>query len=768
VVDRRGEGEKVAIAVGGYADVAIPIPARRLFTYALPPDLAARVEAGSRVAVPFSGRKLAGIVMRVHGEPPPGVQVRPIAGLLDDMPIFDRELLALLAEAADYYLHPIGEVLRAAAPALPSEAVRALRTSGFLASADELPGARVATRRTLAVRLVPEAERPPQLGARQREVLALLEARGEVLLEELGAHVCRPHAAVRALAARGLVLTEEREVAADPFFRAPIAADTPPEPTADQSAAIEAIVAALRRGGPATFLLHGVTGSGKTEVYLQAIAEARTQRKGAIVLVPEIALTPQLVSRFRARFGDAIAVLHSQLSERERALAWRALRSGAVTLAIGARSAIFAPVRDLGIIVVDEEHDPSYKQEEGFRYHARDLAILRAHRAGAVCILGSATPSLESWELALQKRHRKLVLAARPEQRELPEVEIVDLARQGAGPSGDPRITPTLHRAIERCLAAGDQAILFLNRRGFAPSMRCAACGEVERCPACSVPLTQHRRAALLRCHYCNFSAPIDQACSACGQPALQPLGLGTEKLEDVLARAFAPARVARLDRDTASGSRIEDVLERVRKRNVDLLVGTQMVTKGHDLPGVTLVGVILADQSLAFPDFRAAERTFQILTQVAGRAGRGHKPGRVIIQTYQPQHFAIRAACAHDYERFVHEERKARRELGYSPFGRLVAVRIDHGDEERARAAAEELAAHAREHPLVRARRVELLGPAPAPIERLRGRWRFRLMLRASERPPLRRVAAALLERIDEGLGGARATVDVDPVSML
>lgn len=751
-----------------FADVALPLPVRRAFTYALPAELAARVVPGSRVAVPFSGRKLPGIVTRVHDSAPEGVKTRPLAGLLEDEPLFDPELLALLVEAADYYLHPIGEVLRAAAPALRSEAVRALRTSGFLDRADELPGSRVATRSVVAVRAIAGAARPARLGPRQRQLLALLDARGEVLLEELAEHLPEPRAVVRSLEQKGLVETASREITSDPFFRDPVALEQPPEPTPAQHEAVDAIVGALRAGGPSTFLLHGITGSGKTEVYLRAIAEARARKRGALLLVPEIALTPQLVGRFRARFGDAIAVLHSGLGERERTLAWRALRSGAVSLAIGARSAIFAPVRDLGMVVVDEEHDPSYKQEEGFRYHARDLAILRAHRAGAVCVLGSATPSLESWSHAREGRHRLLTLPARPGMRELPPVEIVDLARHSKGPSGDSRLSAPLHRAIEKTLAAGDQAIVFLNRRGFAPSLRCEACGEIERCPACSVPLTEHRRAGVVRCHYCDFAAPTFTSCRACGQPALEPIGLGTEKLEETLERVFAPARVARLDRDTATGASIEDVLDRVRRREIDVLVGTQMVTKGHDLPGVTLVGVILADQSLVFPDFRAAERTFQLLTQVAGRAGRGERPGRVIVQTYQPQHPAIRAAARHDFLRFAEHELEDRRELGYSPFGRLVAVRVDHGDRARAEAATAALVAHARAHPLAQAERVEVLGPAPAPIERIRGRWRFRLILRARERPALRRVAQSVLARIDEGLGGARASLDVDPVSML
>jgi primosomal protein N' (replication factor Y) len=515
-------------------------------------------------------------------------------------------------------------------------------------------------------------------------------------------------------------------------------------------------------------LLHGVTGSGKTEVYLHAIAAAREAGKGALLLVPEIALTPQLVGRFRARFGDDIAVLHSGLSEKEWTRMWHALRSGEVTLAVGARSAIFAPIARLGLIVVDEEHDASYKQEDGFRYHGRDLALLRAHRAGAVCVLGSATPSLESHHLAETGRHRRLVLTRRANDRPLPPVEIVDLSRTGAGPTRDPLITLPLHRALEKCLAAGHQAVLFLNRRGFAPSVRCKACSHVQRCPACSVALTEHRRAGSLRCHHCDFAQPLGTACQECGGLELETIGLGTEKLEDTLAAAFPTARLARLDRDVATGQGVEAVLERMRRREVDVLVGTQMVTKGHDLPGVTLVGVLLADQSLAFPDFRAAERTFQLLTQVAGRAGRAETPGEVILQTFQPRDPAILAAKEHSYDAFVRSEMGTRKDTRYPPFGRLVAVRVDAADRIVSERTAAMLAAIAQGSALVRSGQVEVLGPAPAPIERIRGRFRHRFLLRGPERRALRAVAMAVLVRIEEGLGMARASVDVDPVNML
>ncbi len=751
-----------------YVEVALPVPLRRRFTYRLA-DGAPELELGARVAVPFHGRKLVGFVIGQASEPPAGVhKIKTVAGALEAEPIFVPELLRFLLEAADYYLHPIGEVLRAAAPAMPTEALRALRKDGFLERGESLPGAAVATRRSTFVRASGTAPEGKALGSRQKTVLALLSERTEVSLDELRSHIDGASGVVRGLERRGLVVLDEREVPADPFFSEPIAKESPPQLNVAQASAVDAMIAALDRGA-STHLLHGVTGSGKTEVYSRVIAEARSRGKGALLLVPEIALTPQLVARFRARFGDGIAVLHSGLTDKQRHAAWRGLRCGELKLAIGARSALFAPVLELGVIVVDEEHDPSFKQEEGFRYNARDLAILRAHRAGALCILGSATPSLESHYQADRGRYALHVLPSRATAQSLPRVEVVDLKRHGAGPSGHPLITGPLHRALERCLADKGQAILFLNRRGFSPSMRCGSCGELAQCPACSVSLTEHRRAGALRCHYCDYSMAMTTRCPSCNSHALEPLGLGTEKLEETLTDTFAPAKVARLDRDTAVGGRaIESVLDRLRRREVDILVGTQMVTKGHDIPGVTLVGVVLADQSLAFPDFRAAERTFQLLSQVAGRAGRGEQEGVVVLQTFQPEHMAILCARDHDYARFHRDELELRRELGYSPFGRLVAVRVDAGDEERAREAADELARHARKHPAIASGAVQLLGPAAAPIARIRARWRFRLMLRSADRPALRNVARRLADRIDEGLGSARAHVDVDPVAML
>jgi len=753
---------------GTFAQVAAFVPLRRLFTYRVPEALQARVEVGARVAVPFGGRKLPAIVLALcdHADELKGKTIRAIAAVLDPQPVFTSELLAFLQEAAEYYMAPLGEVLRSASPALRTESLRALRKSGFLGAADKLTGAAVATKQTLLIERAATSLEGARLGSSQAKAIALLENGKALTLEDLRVVIKNPRAVVRVLEEKGLVTTRMQDLQLDPFFASEIIHEATPTPNTAQAHAITEITSRLGHGGG--FLLQGVTGSGKTEVYLRVINAARARQLGALMLVPEIALTPQLVSRFRSRFGDAIAVLHSGLTERERATAWQSLRDGRVTLAIGARSALFAPVQKLGVIVVDEEHDSSFKQEEGFRYQARDMALLRAHRAGALCVLGSATPSLESRHLADRGKLTLLQLPERATVQSLPTVEVVDLNREKSGPSRHPLVTGSLERRLRQCLDANGQAILFLNRRGFSPSLRCKACGEVQQCPACSVALTEHRGEGRLRCHYCDFHTPVHRTCLSCRAEALEPIGVGTERVQDALTQVFTGKVVARLDRDTAASEGVEEVLGRLRRREIDILVGTQMVTKGHDIPGVTLVGVILADQSLAFPDFRASERTFQLLSQVAGRAGRGEHPGRVLLQTFQPRHEAIVAATHHDYEGFYRRELAVRNELGYPPFARLAAIRVDAADEGEARSLANELGEVARAHPYVVDERVTVLGPAAAPIARIRARYRFRLLLRASDRALLRPVAAAVLTRIEAGVAPARAHVDIDPYSML
>jgi primosomal protein N' (replication factor Y) len=671
------------------------------------------------------------------------------------------ELLVFRRELAHYYLAPIGEVVRLALPPAERHVEEATREPSLFPAKAGLSARRV--RWAVAVDgAVPDR-------ALRGQALAIwthLSTAHEAEVARLAETWKNARAAVTMLAAAGLVRIEERAAVADAFFAEVAPHEPPPELTDAQRSATRTIEDALSRDGPATFLLHGVTGSGKTEVYLSAIAAARARGKGALVLVPEIALTPQLVARYRGRFGDEVAVLHSGLTARERHGMWKRLHRGELDVVIGARSALFAPIRKLGLVIVDEEHDSSFKQEEGVRYHARDMAILRAHRASGVVVLGSATPSLETEYLTRSGRAEKLRLPGRARAQAMPKVERVDLRRMGAGPTGDKRLSLPLHRAIEETLAKGEQAILFLNRRGFAPSVRCQACGEMAACPSCSVALTFHRRGGgTLACHYCGYTRPSTPRCAKCGQTSLVLEGLGTEKLEETLATAFPTARVARLDRDVASGKGVEKILARVRAREVDLLVGTQMVTKGHDLPHVTLVGVINADAALSIPDFRAAERGFQLLVQVAGRAGRGDAPGRVLVQTYDPEQPAIVFAANHDVDGFIERELVDRKELGYPPYSRIALVRVEAVVEEDARAATARLADAAR---AVGASDVDVLGPAPAPLVRLRNRFRYRVMLRGKDRKALRVVLAAL-EVTRAGLPSkVRVAFDVDPMQLL
>ncbi|MDJ0764265.1 MAG: primosomal protein N' [Myxococcota bacterium] len=553
------------------------------------------------------------------------------------------------------------------------------------------------------------------------------------------------------------------------FLGSPVATVTPPVLNAEQTAAVEAITSQLHNGGYRGFLLHGVTGSGKTEVYFNAIDTARSLGKGALVLVPEISLTPQLIQRYRARFGDGIAVLHSGLSVRNRRTQWQLLRTGQVRVAIGVRSAIFAPVDRLGIIIVDEEHDASFKQESRFTYNARDLTLLRAARAGAVAVLGSATPSLETYYNAEIGKLEKLRLTKRATSQALPEVTAIDLTKHHSGPGGQTLITQPLYTAICETLEREEQAILFLNRRGFAPSILCGGCGEVIRCRSCSVSLTLHRHPPGLICHYCGSRWQVPSKCPACGATDLCPIGTGTQRAETILSDLFSSARIARMDRDSAAGKKGEAILDKLRQREIDILVGTQMVTKGHDFPYVTLVGVLNADVGLHMPDFRASERTFQLLMQVTGRAGRDQRGGRAFIQTYSTPHPAIDLARFHDYQTFVKMELETRRELGYPPFGRLAALRISSKSPEKVQIASQRLAAELREiHRQQSNPGVTILGPAAAPLEKVQNRYRWRIHLRSHRYDLIRRLIEPVLQTIENPPAGVRIRIDIDPQSML
>jgi primosomal protein N' (replication factor Y) len=800
---------------GALLEVAVALPVSGTFTYRDPrPDVTAAV--GAQVVVPFGTRTVTGFV--VGRAAASAGELRDIEEVVGGEPAFDEAMIGFCRWAADYYQAPLGEVLRAALPqgeqATSKRAVRltelgrrALERQGTLiadaprdpvlgALADaggELPlnrllkliprgraplgrlaeagmveiGDAVERRRpapTLVLAVAASADPGaalPKRAAARRATLAKIAAAGAAGLPvaELTATE-RTH--LRALALAGLARVEHRPIVAAPA--PPPSVASPIVLNGAQAAAVEALVTALD-GGFASYLLHGVTGSGKTEVYLRVIAAARAAGRGALVLVPEIALTPQLAARFRARFGEDVAVLHSGLPPRERLAAWRRLRAGEVGIALGARSAVFAPVRALGVVVVDEEHDPSFKQEEGVRYHGRDLAVVRAQQAGALVVLGSATPSLESAYNVERGRFKRLALPERATPRPLPEVTVVDLRRHPPGPDG--LLSAPLSDALGAALAAGEQSILFLNRRGFSTVMLCRACGQVVRCADCVVSMTFHRGHARLCCHYCGRTTAVPERCPSCDASRIERLGTGTERVEAIVRERFPDARVARLDRDTAGSGAARDldaILRRMQAGEIDLLVGTQMVTKGHDFPGVTLVGVLQPDQGMNLPDFRAAERTFQLLEQVAGRAGRGDRPGRVIVQTYAPDHPAVMAVAGHDYEGFVREELAARRQAAYPPFARMVALRIDARDAGQARAGATAAAEAAR---AAGGPAVTVRGPAEAPLARLRGRARWQVWLSSQERGALVAAARAAGRTAKPGTD-VRLSVDVDPQSVL
>lgn len=751
-------------------EVAVGAPVRGTFTYET--DDPAALTPGRRLLVPFGRRQAIGISLGPAPAAPEG-QLRSIGRVLDDGPVFSEDLLALLRFASDHYLYPLGEALRGALPPDLGKVPTQRKERAALPEVATLlvePGA---------------ASEVLRRSPKQLAVVSHLEAvGGTATVAELRRAVPGALPLLRRLEERGIVrlLAGELEAAAEPFPAA-----RHPRLTEAQQAALDAIRAAA--GAYATFLLLGVTGSGKTEVYLQAIESVRARGEGALVLVPEIALTPQLAGRFRSRFGDEVAVLHSGMNAKERTQEHRRLLDGEASIALGARSVVFAPVRNLGMIVVDEEHDPSFKQEEKLRYHARDLAVVRARLLGIPCVLGSATPSLESLENTRNGKYRLLELPTRVDGRVLPAVEVVDLTQErrasgadesqepeaadgGGAPRGPaasgeerPILSARLTTALRETVSRGEQAILFLNRRGHAPLVLCPTCGESASCTHCDVGLTYHRSREELRCHYCDLRVPRFSRCPSCDDELLI-LGVGTERLEQSLAQTLPDARILRLDRDAAtSGAKLTEILTTFARREADVLVGTQMIAKGHDFPGVTLVGVVLADIGMGLPDFRAAERTFQLLTQVAGRAGRGREAGRVILQTFHPEAAPIVYASRHDYRGFSEVELARRKGLGYPPHRRMLAVRVEAEDASRAERVVGDLGRVARGF---RPREVLVLGPAPAPIGRLRGKSRYQLLALASRPSTLRALGDGLLASLPPRLGGVKVAMDMDPVSML
>jgi primosomal protein N' (replication factor Y) (superfamily II helicase) len=725
-----------------------PVPRHDLFTYQVPPALQERIQLGMRVRVPLGRQTRTGVIAG-FAETRPAGDVRAVLECLDTHPFVPPDLLDLCRWAARYYLASVADVIATIVP------VR-------LPDAPSEPAIRL-------VRLLPDDElarlerRAPARAAAYR----ILAGAPEGLLARDAAAAGASPAALRALAAAGLAERHRRADVSEPLPPPP-AADRPAL-TGEQRAAADAVAAAVRAGEHASFLLHGITGSGKTEVFLAAAEATLAADRDVLVLVPEIALTHQVVERVRARFGDAVAVLHSGLGPRERWGAWRRIATRAARVVVGARSAVFAPIGRLGLVVVDEEHDAAYKQEDGIRYHARDLAVVRARLAKAVAVLASATPSAESHHAAREGRHRLLELTARPTAQPLPTVELIDL--RGRPRELEPTLpSPELRAALDETLGRGEQALVFLNRRGYATYLQCPACGATADCPHCSVTLTWHRARGALACHHCQHHRRPPARCETCQGPALAAYGLGTERIESALRAAYPDLTIDRLDRDVAQRAGAQRrILREWHAGTTRVLVGTQMVSKGHDVPGVTLVAVVLADQSLNVPDFRAAERTFQLLVQVAGRAGRGARPGRVLVQTLRPGHPSLVAACGHDYAAFMAGELARRATLEYPPFARLVLVRLDGAQDAAVERAARELAARLRaQAQVLGVGDGAVLGPAPPPIERVRGRHRWQLLLRHRDVRALRALAR-LARGADADVRGAgvRLVVDVDPVSM-
>lgn len=736
-----------------YAGVVVEAPLTKIFHYKVPPALRETLRPGSRVVAPFGRTRVRGFCVEVSDTcpvDPDKIKLRELESAGPEAEIVLPEILSLTRWIASYYHTGWGTVLAAAVPA----AVRK-GTSGR-------------TRLFATLLLAPEqaqseAQRLVKNARRQAAVLELL---AELPPGESVSSVDIQHATgadssvLRRLEDSG-ALTLHAEYAPPPRVVTEASA-TVVNPTPEQAHALAAIEDALEDRIFAPYLLYGITGSGKTEVYLRALEKTLAQDRGVLVLVPEISLTPQTVARFRHRAGD-VAVLHSHMADGERAEEWRRLRRGDVRVAVGARSAVFAPLPDLGLIIVDEEHEQTFKQENAPRYHARDVAVVRAREAGAVVILGSATPSLESWRNAKRDRYTLLTLTTRPGGARPAQAEVVDLKEEWADVKKQTVFSRTLEKAVHACLRREEQAILFLNRRGFHTCVSCLACGEPLRCEACDISLTLHRKENRLRCHYCDYVSTIPTHCPACSHTGLRSSGTGTERVEDLVATLFPEARLLRMDSDTMSGRDAHaTALAGFARGEYDILLGTQMVTKGFDFPNVTLVGVLSADSALNLPDFRASERTFQLITQVVGRAGRADKPGRAVIQAFQPEHPAVQCALRQDFEAFAAGELPDRKATGYPPYGRLARIIGRGTSEKKVREAMATCAAALR---TVASSPLAVLGPTPCPLARLQEEYRYHILVKARSPKEIH----AMLAGVElTQTGGVRMAADVDPLSLL
>ena len=811
-----------------FCNVALPLPLRTTFTYSVPETAHDLVQPGSRVLVPFRNKSIVGVVTELTDKAPTGATIRDIAEVLDHRPALIPKLLELGQWIAGYYLAPLGEVFRAMLPpvtevrsqrqivlteagraaaaslsagplghgSMPTEVsllaklcakkslmsapaaakagidaawLERLRRKGLVEIRETVLGRKQKTQRVVAWKSTAEQD-SPKLDERATRVRAQLEERGPLPLAQLlkFAHVSRA-VIERMLRDDQLESWEERiDSAEDPF-------DVGYEPpahvlNAGQEAAFAGIRARFELGEFGVLLLHGVTGSGKTEVYLRAVQETLARGKTALVLVPEIALTLWIGRQCRACFGarfEGVAVLHSALRDVERAREWWRVRNGEARVVVGTRSAVFAPVENLGLIIVDEEQETSYKQEETPRYHGRDVAIVRAKMENAVALLGSATPSLETYHHARSGKYELLTLASRVHSRPLAAVEIVDLREDFKKTHQTSPVSAALHAGIQECLAQKTQALVLINRRGYSWSVLCRSCGASVQCVNCSISMTYHKHRNRLECHYCGSIQPVPKECPRCRSKYVYFFGEGSEHLEERLRKEFPGARIARLDRDTARTKRqYQETLGAFAGGALDILVGTQMLAKGHDFQRVTLVGVISADSSLSLPDFRAAERTFQLLTQVAGRAGRGDLPGRVLIQTYFPQHYAIQDAVRQDYASFFERETHFRRMMQYPPFTSLANVIVRDTSLEKAIRWSRALSEYFSPHD---GKGLRVLGPATAPLARLKREHRFQFLLKSPRRSMLTKLLGGAMAFVDaKEIPPTAVLVDMDPLSLL
>jgi len=746
-----------SVANTSYAEVAVPLHVFQTFTYRLSPEQSVQAAVGARLVVPLGRNLVTGYVVSLHDQLPAElgeVDVKDAHTLVDAEPVCNPEILQLARWVADYYACPLGEVIRAALP--PGMTPKSRSGSKF-----------VKPKLRRFVRLTSNGAEQ-KLTDNQRRVLATLQNSNPMPLQALLTTADVSASTITSLEKKSLVEIYEDAIRRDPLAETFGIADAEHTLTVAQSSVLRQIEQQMNSGAYSAFLLHGVTGSGKTEIYMRAMSKALSLGRSAMMLVPEIALTPVFSRRLRARFGDQVAIFHSSLQKGERFDEWTRVRNGDARVVIGTRSAVFAPVKNLGLIVVDEEHESSYRQQESPYYNARDVAIVRAQKESATVVLGSATPSLESFHNARKGKYHFVALPERIGARPMAEAKIIDM-RNVFVRHGKPRVfSDELLEAIRETRERGEQSIILLNRRGYSSFILCRSCGETVQCPNCDVTLTYHRSERVIVCHYCNHREAVPRVCPSCGKKYIYYVGEGTEQLEEMLRLLFPALRVARIDRDTTARRKVfEQTLIDFSAGRIDTLVGTQMLAKGHDFPNVTLVGVVSVDAGLALPDFRSAERTFQLITQVAGRAGRGDRPGRVLIQTYHPYHYALRHACAQDYEAFYEEELRYRQNHSYPPFVALASLLVHGPDLGKVRNDSLELR---KQLDLVnQERKCRVLGPAPAPLSRLKGEHRFQLLIKSRSRKDLRQVADAAMRAVaDSGVNLRSINLEIDPVSIM